>query len=490
MASTAPVAGSPHTAPASTQGRPLEKRPEFWYYGSAAMVYGIKNNAFSYVLLYYASQVLGLPGKTAAKALAIAMLWDAVSDLLLGHWSDKTSSRYGRRHPFMYAALVVLPITFYALFNPQIALTEQNTFWYLLILAVLIRTGTTLFEVPSTALLPDLESDYHQRSRWLALRHSFGWYGGNTIHTLNFFFWVGAYGFTVQQGYSIYGTVGALVIFLTILVSALGTQKIAAALPRPTERFKVREIAHEIRQIFDSLRNLNFAVLFGYGLFQGTAAGLGMALYIYNVTFFYGFSGAQIAWTGVGVLLAPPIAYRLIPKISAAFGKRKVAIGGVLLNITLYPMPYILLLSGYWPPLGSWSSLAIYTVFVVLEVIFIIVGHVMMDSMMADVVEDSEVNTERRSEGLFYAARAFAGKAVSAGGIIFAGTIVSFVGLDGISSFEDVTWQIRYDLATFFLPLYCGLYLTGLLCVSFYRIRKEDHDSNLAALAARKRAAP
>lgn len=471
------------TAP---QSRPLEKNPVFWFYGSASMAYGIKNNAFSYVLLYYSSQVLGLPGKMAAYALAIAMIWDGVSDLLLGHWSDKTHSRFGRRHPFMYVALIVLPITFYALFNPVIELNDSNTFWYLLVFAILIRTGTTLFEVPSTALLPDLEADYHKRSRWLALRHAFGWYGGNGIHTLNFFFWVGAYGFAVQTGYSIYGTVGAVVIFFTILVSALGTQKVAAAMAPPADTFKFGAILGEIAEIFESLHNRNFLMLFIYGLLVGIAAGLGMALYIYNVTFYYGFSGTQIAWTGVGVLLAPPIAYRIIPAVSARFGKRRVAIGGILLNVTLYPMPYVLVLLGVWPELGSWLSLFFYSIFVVLEVMFVIIGNVMLDSMMADVVEDSEVDTSRRSEGLFYAARAFAGKMVSAGGIIFAGTIISFVGMDEIRSFEEMTWELRYQLASLFLPLYCGLYLTGLAFVSRYQLKREDHEANLATLASRK----
>jgi Na+/melibiose symporter-like transporter len=55
---------------------PLEKRPVFWFYGSASMAYGIKDNAFSYLLLIFANQVLGIPGYLAAIALAIAMLWD------------------------------------------------------------------------------------------------------------------------------------------------------------------------------------------------------------------------------------------------------------------------------------------------------------------------------------------------------------------------------------------------------------------------------
>ena len=464
----------------------LEKNPTFWFYGSASIAYGIKNNAFSYLLLIYANQVLGLPGYLASLALAIAMIWDAVSDLLLGHWSDKTSSRLGRRHPFMYAAFFVLPITFYALFNPVIELNDDNTFYYVLVLALLIRTGTTLFEVPSTALLPDLETDYDRRNKWLALRHFFGWTGGNGIHMINFMFWVGAYGVASQTGYGIYGIAGALLIATAILVSSFGTQKVAAALPRPSEPFRFLAIKGEIKQIFQSVKNKNFAALFFFGLTVGIAGGLGTALYLYNTTYFFGFSGQQISVTAIGVLISPVIAYWAAPYLGKLFGKKRAAIYAILVNIMLYPMPYILLLTGYWPELGSWASLYIYSCFIVMEVICGIIGGVLLDSMMADVVEDSELKTARRSEGLFYAARGFAAKAISAGGIVGAGSIVSIVGLDGITSVDDVTQEIRMSLATLFLPIYCGLYLLGLVIVSKYRITREDHDAHLAQLNARK----
>ena len=464
----------------------LEKNPTFWFYGSASIAYGIKNNAFSYLLLIYANQVLGLPGYLASLALALAMIWDAVSDLLLGHWSDKTSSALGRRHPFMYASFFVLPLTFYALFNPVIELNEENTFFYVLALALLIRTGTTLFEVPSTALLPDLETDYDRRNKWLALRHFFGWTGGNGIHMINFMFWVGAYGVASQTGYSIYGIAGALVSAAAILISSLGTQKIAASLPKPSEPFRVLAIKREIKQIFQSIKNKNFAALFFFGLTVGIAGGLGTALYLYNTTYFFGFSGKQISVTAIGVLISPVIAYWAAPYLGRIFGKKRAAIFAILVNISLYPIPYILLLSGFWPELGSWTSLYIYSGFIVMEVICGIIGGVLLDSMMADVVEDSELKTQRRSEGLFYAARGFAAKAVSAGGIIGAGSIVSLVGLDGITSLGDVTDEIRMDLATLFLPTYCGLYLLGLVIVSKYQITRENHDENVQELAERK----
>ena len=465
----------------------LESRPVFWFYGAAAMAYGIKNNAFSYLLLIYANQVLGIPGYLASAALAIAMLWDAATDLLLGHWSDKTHSRLGRRHPFMYAALPTLPFFFYALFDPVIALDDGNAFFYILVVSILIRTGTTLFEVPSTALLPDLESDYDARNKWLALRYAFGWYGGNGLHIVNFTFFVGAYGVAVQAGYSIYAVVGAVLIFLSMLVSVLGTQRVAAALPKPSDSFRLSEIGREIRQIFQSLRNRNFAALFAYGLAAGVAAGLGTALYLYNTTYFFGFSGRQIAVTGLGILVSPLIGYWATPHFGGRYGKRNAAIGAILFNLLLFPIPYVLFLAGWWPPLGSWASLYLYSAFIVVEVVCMIVGNVLLDSMMADIVEESEVHTSRRSEGLFFAARGFAMKAISAGGIIGAGTIVSLVGFDGISGVDQVTRQHRVDLATFFLPTYCALYLLGVFFIARYRIDRAGHRENLAELASRQR---
>jgi hypothetical protein len=68
------------------------------------------------------------------------------------------------------------------------------------------------------------------------------------------------------------------------------------------------------------VKNKNFAALFFYGLTVGVSGGLGMALYLYNTTYFFGFSGPQIAAIGVGVLVSPAIAYWAAPFSGAALG--------------------------------------------------------------------------------------------------------------------------------------------------------------------------
>lgn len=473
-----------------SDARVPELRPLFWYYGSASLAFGIKNNAFSYLLLPFTTQVLGMPGYVAASALAVAMIWDAVSDLAVGHWSDKTSSRIGRRHPFMYAALFLLPLSFWGVFNPMVELTEATQFWYVLVFAILIRTSTTLVEVPSVAQLPELESQYERRSRWLSIRHAFGWMGGNGLHTVNFFLWVGHYGMSAHTGYAIYAWVGATLIAVSILISSLGTQKYFAALPRPERSTQDRHLwpvlRHAVRELVQSLSNKNFAVLFFNGLLVGIAGGMLAALYLYNTNYFFGFTGTQIAMTGVFVLLSPFISLALIPPLGRRFGKRQVAILAILCFILLTPVPYVLFLTGIWPAMGSWTSLYLYSAFIVIDVVCLIVNGVMLDSMMADVVEDSEIETSRRSEGLFYATRGFAAKAMSAGGIFLAGMIVSIVGMESFETAADMTHDHRVTLTAWFLPLYCGLQLAALALIGFYKIEKTTHERNLEMLAARK----
>jgi Na+/melibiose symporter-like transporter len=59
------------------------------------------------------------------------------------------------------------------------------------------------------------------------------------------------------------------------------------------------------------------------------------------------------------------------------------------------------------------------------------------------------------------------------------------VGLDDIRSVEQVTQEIRFNLAVFFLPLYCGLFLTGLYIVTRYKIDRKGHVENLVELSER-----
>ena len=72
---------------------------------------------------------------------------DAISDPIVGYWSDNFRSRWGRRHPFMYASAIPITVSYFLLWSPPIGWSNDALFWYVLTLAILTRTFLTFFEL-------------------------------------------------------------------------------------------------------------------------------------------------------------------------------------------------------------------------------------------------------------------------------------------------------------------------------------------------------
>ena len=73
-------------------------------FGFGQLAEAIKNSGFNVFLLFYYNQVLGVSATLTSVALAIALMFDAVSDPLVGSFSDKLRTRFGRRHPLILMA--------------------------------------------------------------------------------------------------------------------------------------------------------------------------------------------------------------------------------------------------------------------------------------------------------------------------------------------------------------------------------------------------
>ena len=139
-------------------------------FGVGQLPEGIKSAAFGFFLLFYYNQVLGLSGTLSGIAIFIAMLVDAVSDPMVGALSDSTRSRWGRRHPYMYASAIPFALSFYFLFVPMDGLSEMGLFWWLTIFSILTRTCMTFYSVPHMSLGAELTSDYDERTLLSSLR--------------------------------------------------------------------------------------------------------------------------------------------------------------------------------------------------------------------------------------------------------------------------------------------------------------------------------
>ena len=97
-------------------------------YGLGSVADGVKNTTFNVFLLFFYTQVAGLSGSLAGAAILIALVFDAVSDPLIGNISDNFHSRWGRRHPFMYAAALPMAVFFGLIFSPPQGLGQAGLF--------------------------------------------------------------------------------------------------------------------------------------------------------------------------------------------------------------------------------------------------------------------------------------------------------------------------------------------------------------------------
>jgi GPH family glycoside/pentoside/hexuronide:cation symporter len=63
------------------------------YHGLGSVAYGVKDNGFAFFLLLYCNQVLGLPAQWEGAAIMLALVFDAISNPIVGYTSDNLHSR-------------------------------------------------------------------------------------------------------------------------------------------------------------------------------------------------------------------------------------------------------------------------------------------------------------------------------------------------------------------------------------------------------------
>ncbi len=88
----------------ATSNRPPLTLSSNIFYGVGSIAFGVHIMILSSMLMLYYNQVVGLPAAWVGAAIMITLIFDAICDPLIGEWSDHTRSRWGRRHPFMYAS--------------------------------------------------------------------------------------------------------------------------------------------------------------------------------------------------------------------------------------------------------------------------------------------------------------------------------------------------------------------------------------------------
>ena len=116
------------------------------------------------------------------------------------------------------------------------------------------------------------------------------------------------------------------------------------------------------------------------------------------------------------------------------------------------------------------------------DVALIIVYQTLGSSMIADLVEDAEVRTNKRSEGVFFASVTFIRKTTQGIGVVAAGLLLSYSEFPEGATPDQVPVSVVHDLATIYVPLVILLWSLMILCISMYQVDRTTHEENLQSL--------
>lgn len=134
------------------------------WHGAGQAGHSVQGFLLGFLFIYY-NQVLELSGTLAGVGIAIATVADGLSDPVAGSWSDGYRSRWGRRHPFMFASVIPVGVFMVALFAPPEGLSQIGLCIWFTVCYALMRTALTFYNVPYLGLGAEVTQDYQERTR-------------------------------------------------------------------------------------------------------------------------------------------------------------------------------------------------------------------------------------------------------------------------------------------------------------------------------------
>lgn len=431
---------------------PLTRSDRFWY-GLGQLAEGLKNEGYTVFLLFYYTSVVGLSGVLTGQAILIALLFDAITDPLIGSISDRLRTRWGRRHPLMFASALPLPVFYFLTFAPPAGLSEFGLFAWLASFAVLTRAAMTLFHVPHLALGAELSTDFVERTRIVTLQSFYARIGSGIAGGLGFLVFLRSTsafpdGRLNAAAYPSFAFTLACLMFLCVVLSAWFTRSRIPYLPGP-DPHTLNE--HPIRALVRGLREAtqlrSFNALFLGTLVMFVAWGVTVSLGLHLATYFWQVTTTEMVFWGIGAGAGVFAGLGFWLRRASVGDKKPVFIRGTLIFMAATILPPFLRIVGWWPGQddSSYVPLWILTTGVIAH-FGIAAGMVTGRSMMADVTDEDELRTGRRREGLFFGATSFAAKAFFGVGSQIAGVIFDAVGLEKGMEVADAPATVVRDL--------------------------------------------
>jgi GPH family glycoside/pentoside/hexuronide:cation symporter len=204
-------------------------------YGAGDLGAAITTNILVFYLLPFFTNVANLPADIAGSILMIGKISDAINDPIIGAMSDRTTSRWGRRLPWMiYGAVPFGVIYILQWIVPEFSNNRAIEIWclfvYYVLVSVVFNIAFTAVNLPYTALTPELTRDYNERTKLNSFRFTFS-IGGSIVSLILAKLVFDAYPNSGVKPYFILGIICTLlsvipILWCAVIVTERGAQPI------------------------------------------------------------------------------------------------------------------------------------------------------------------------------------------------------------------------------------------------------------------------
>lgn len=449
----------------------------------------IMNGFFGFAMLYY-TEALKLSPSLAGIAMSVSVFWEAITEPVMGHYSDRTRNRYGRRHPWMLLGGLLMAVSFFFIWAVPTPLRGHSTplFGYLVVMNLILRTGLTMFFIPYLALGFEMCGDTDGRSKLQAVRQvlnmAANFAGPALAWSIFYRDSVAAdgtkiIGTTVPQNFIHMGAAFSLATVAFVLLVLWFTRqwiedtRVVAGSEKPVHRETFwQDMKHTV---LDPNPRWVFVFIFLVCVGMVLVSSLQMYVYVYFMKFEPYEKSIAHGSTMIGMAIGAAISAWLAKRLD----KRGAVLLGGIISIACNVALAILFLTGL-VSVGSKTALGLFVLFhatywlgngIVLPV---------ATAMIADVAELHRARTGVNKDGAYSAVFSLAMRLAISFSLMAAGWTLSGIGFvtDAAHTTQTPEAIWRLGAATFIAgPLVC---VASLLAIQRYPITRQ----HLAALNA------
>lgn len=404
---------------------------------------------------------LGVSPAAVGIVLAITRVWDAVSDPMMGEISDRATTRWGRRRPFIVGGALAGGLSFALMWHVPPGLSELAYATFLGLALMIFYTAFTVFTVPYHALGYEMTDDYHERTSVMAYRIFFNVIGNVAVGWLLALAKAPIFGDPLTGAKFAGAFAGLLFAGTCVIPGLLIKERTFRKAPNP-EPFWRSFLATGKLPPFRVLLVLTTLILITSTLIFSS--------FLIYINTFYTFGGdLKKAAILQGVIttcfaVANVMSLPLVAKSASRIGKKGVlkwafsiqAIAGAATWFVIRPeAPYLQIVA------------------LVAHQIGFIAFFVMLHSMTADVCDLDEHLHGRRREGMFGAAITWVQKLAVALSVLVGGTTLTALGFNhapGASQPESVVTGMR----VVFTGVLVAQALISLFVLRYYRLDEKS----------------